>query len=111
MKRSVAMFSFFVLLVVGLLNGPLPLSGQGRGRGPSPEAIAAREKQLALEKSTSQLQITEEVLPLSIPGHTIGETEGVSKTPRVTCSSTRAPAWEEARAEALPPSCSSSTST
>src|SRR5271170_4018519 len=79
MKRSVAMFSFFVLLVVGLLNGPLPLNAQGRGRGPSPEAIAAREKQLALEKSTPQLQIIEEVLPLSVPGHTIGETEGVSK--------------------------------
>jgi len=51
----------------------------GRGRGLSPEAAAARARQLDLEKSTPQLQITEEVLPLSIPGHTIGETEGISK--------------------------------
>ena len=47
--------------------------------GNSPEAQAAREKQLALEKTTPKLQITEERLPLIIPGHTIGETEGVSK--------------------------------
>jgi hypothetical protein len=52
--------------------------GRG-GRGASPEALAARAKQADLEKSTPQLQITEEVLPLSVPGHTIGETEGVSK--------------------------------
>src|SRR5207249_11234044 len=31
------------------------------------------------EEATPKLQITEEVLPLVIPGHTIGETEGVSK--------------------------------
>jgi len=45
----------------------------------SPEVQAARAKQAALEAATPKLQITEEVLPLSIPGHTIGETEGVSK--------------------------------
>ena len=52
---------------------------RGGGRGASPEAIAARARQNDLEKSTPKLQITEEVLPLVIPGHTIGETEGVSK--------------------------------
>ena len=31
-----------------------------------------------IEKATPQLQFTEEVLPLVIPDHTIGETEGVS---------------------------------
>jgi sugar lactone lactonase YvrE len=81
MKRSIVLFSFFVLaLVIGA--GTLSLrsvQAQGRGRGNSPEAQAARERQLALEKSTPQLQITEDVLPLSVPGHTIGETEGVSK--------------------------------
>jgi DNA-binding beta-propeller fold protein YncE len=45
----------------------------------SPEQRAAREKQEALEKSTPQLQITEEVLKLVIPGHTIGEATGVAK--------------------------------
>jgi Tfp pilus tip-associated adhesin PilY1 len=36
-------------------------------------------KQDALEKATARLQITEEVLPLAVPGHTIGEAVGVSK--------------------------------
>ena len=47
--------------------------------GNSPEAQAARQKQTALEAATPKLQITEKILPLNIPGHTIGETEGVSK--------------------------------
>ena len=47
--------------------------------GNSPEAVAARQKQLAVEAATPKLQVTEEVLPLVVPGHTIGETEGVSK--------------------------------
>jgi hypothetical protein len=72
MKHSILALS--VLLMAALVHA----QGPG-GRGPSPEAIAAREKQAELEKSTPQLQITEEVLPLSIPGHTMGETEGVSK--------------------------------
>ncbi len=49
------------------------------GRGPSPELQAAMAKQDALEKATPQLQITEEVLNLSVPGHTIGEATGVAK--------------------------------
>jgi len=82
MKRSIVMVAFFVLaFVIGLSTFSLRRAqAQGRGgRGASPEAIAAREKQAALERSTPQLQITEEVLPLVVPGHTIGETEGVSK--------------------------------
>lgn len=42
-------------------------------------AAAAREKQEALEKMTPQLKIKEEVLPLVVPGHTIGEATGVAK--------------------------------
>lgn len=75
MKRFVVVFAFSVLTFGVHAQAP----GGGRGRGPSPEALAARAKQLALEENTPRLQITEEVLPLSIPGHTIGETEGVSK--------------------------------
>lgn len=48
---------------------------------PSPEAqarAAARAAQLELEKNTPQLKIKEQVLPLQVPGHTIGETMGVS---------------------------------
>ncbi len=81
MQRSAAWISFFVLaILIGAGTFSLRrVQAQGRGRGLSPEAMAAREKQQALEKATPQLQITEEVLPLSIPGHTMGETEGVSK--------------------------------
>jgi hypothetical protein len=50
-----------------------------RGGGPSPEQQAALAKQAALEQATPQLQITEDVLSLAIPGHTIGEAVGVAK--------------------------------
>src|SRR2546428_5435456 len=75
MKRSVVLFSF---LVLGVVMGAWTLRVQAQF-GNSPEAQAAREKQLALEKATPKLQITEEHLTLTSPGHTVGETEGVSK--------------------------------
>src|SRR5580698_3686270 len=74
MKRFVVVIAFCVLAAVVMAQAP-----GGRGRGPNPEMQAALARQADLEKSTPQLQITEEVLPLSVPGHTIGETEGVSK--------------------------------
>lgn len=50
--------------------------------GGTPEQRAARAaavtKQLALEASLPKLTATEEVLPLRVPGYTMGETEGVS---------------------------------
>src|SRR6266436_321392 len=75
MKRSLVLFSFFAL---GVVIGAGTLQVQAQFGPPSAERQAAIAKQLALEESTPQLQITEEVLPLMIPGHTIGETEGVS---------------------------------
>jgi hypothetical protein len=51
----------------------------GQGGGPTPEQQAALAKQAELEKSTPRLNITEEVLPLVVPGHTIGEAVGVAK--------------------------------
>ena len=58
------------------------VSGQGGGGQQSPEQQAALAKQAALEKATPRLQITEEVLNLSVPGHTIGEAVGVAKNSR-----------------------------
>ena len=52
---------------------------RGQGGGGNPEAQARQRQQQELEASTPKLQITEEVLALSVPGHTIGETEGVSR--------------------------------
>src|ERR1700680_4729564 len=75
MNRSVALFSLFVF---GAVMGAGTLQVQAQF-GNSPEAKAAREKQLALEKTVPQLKITEEHLTLVAPGHTLGETEGVSK--------------------------------
>jgi NHL repeat len=75
MKRSLVLSSFFVFgAVIGL--GELQVRAQFGP--PSPERKAQMEKQLSLEESTPKLQITEEVLNLVVPGHTIGETEGVS---------------------------------
>ena len=75
MKRSMLWVSACVL-ALGLAAG-MP-SVKAQFGPPSPERKAAIEKQLALEEATPKLQITEEVLPLFIPGHTVGETEGVS---------------------------------
>jgi hypothetical protein len=68
-----------VLIGVGILALLQVPQGQGGGRGPSPERVAAQAKQDALEKATPQLQITEQVLDLQVPNHTIGETTGVAK--------------------------------
>src|SRR5690242_8977698 len=76
MKRFSVLFSIFVLGVV-MGAGTLQVRAQ-EGGAPNPEREAARAKQLALEESTPKLQVTEEVLPLTVPDHTIGETEGVS---------------------------------
>jgi hypothetical protein len=45
----------------------------------NPQMQAAIAKQLELEKQTPRLQVAEDVLPLVIPGHTIGEAVGVAK--------------------------------
>jgi hypothetical protein len=76
MRRSVTLFSLFVFgAIVGV--GTLRVRAQGGGAN-SPERQAAMAKQMALEEATPKLQFTEEVLPLMIPGHTLGETEGVT---------------------------------
>ena len=75
MRRSLFVLSILAIgMVIGVATPQLRAQG-----GNSPEAQAARQKQLALEAATPKLQITEERLPLTIPGHTLGETEGVSK--------------------------------
>jgi 6-bladed beta-propeller protein len=69
-KKSMAALAVVVLGVVVIY---------GQGGGPSPEQQAALAKQEALEKATPRLNITEEVLNLVVPGHTIGEAVGVAK--------------------------------
>ena len=69
MKRTLIVFGV-VCLTVGVF---------AQGGGPSPAQQAALAKQDALEKATPRLQVKEEVLPLVVPGHTIGEATGVAK--------------------------------
>src|SRR6202162_3302942 len=76
MKRYLVVF---LLFVIGVVLGAGTLQVRAQFGPPSPERQAAIQKQLDLEKATPQLQFTEEALPLSIPGHTICEPEGVSK--------------------------------
>lgn len=75
MKRSMFAFGVFAVGAV-LVAGTMRVHAQFGP--PSPERQAAIQKQLGLEDATPKLQITEEVLPLVIPGHTLGESEGVS---------------------------------
>ena len=67
-------FAFLGVLV--LTAGAVALRAQGAAG--NSEAQARQRQQLELEAATPKLQITEQVLPLTVPGHTIGETEGVS---------------------------------
>src|SRR5438067_4058221 len=76
MKRSSVVFSLLVLSAA-MVPGAQQIQGQGGAN--NPEAQARQKQQLELEAATPKLQIKEEVLPLTIPGHTIGETEGVAK--------------------------------
>src|SRR5580704_10891091 len=75
MKRTIVVFFIFVF---GVVMGAVTLRVHAQFGPPSPERQAAIAKQLALEAATPKLEVTEEILPLTIPDHTIGETEGVS---------------------------------
>src|SRR5690349_7482170 len=67
-------------LIIAALPAFLWLGGTVTAIAQDGDAAAkARATQLELEARTPKLNITEEVLPLRIPGHTLGETEGVSK--------------------------------
>src|SRR5215510_9876882 len=72
MKRFSVLFAF--LLLAGLI-GAAALRVGAQGGPTTPEA---RAKQNAIEAAAPKLNVTEERLPLMIPGHTIGETEGVA---------------------------------
>jgi hypothetical protein len=73
MKKS---FAFLTLL----LMAPIPVLAQGGSQAEAQRAAqAARAAQLEVEARTPKLAVTEEILPLRIPGHTLGETEGVAK--------------------------------
>jgi len=75
MKTS---FAFLTLLLMA--GGSVPVLAQGGSQAEAQRAAAAaREAQLAIEAKTPKLAVTEEILPLRMPGHTLGETEGVTK--------------------------------
>jgi DNA-binding beta-propeller fold protein YncE len=69
MKRSLTVVGVILAGVVGF----------AQPAGPTPEMRAALAKQAEIEKNAPRLQIGEEVLPLVVPGHTIGEAVGVAK--------------------------------
>jgi hypothetical protein len=77
MTHSLKVAVLALLLAVGVVV----VSAQREGGPPQPSAEqqALLAKQADLEKSTPQLQITEDVLRLAVPGHTIGEAVGVAK--------------------------------
>lgn len=66
---------FAIAFGAALIAGAVRIQGQG---GANNQAQDRQRRQAELESATPMLEITEEVLPLTIPGHTIGETEGVS---------------------------------
>jgi hypothetical protein len=69
MKQSLTLLGVVLVGVVVFAQQPAP----------NPEVAAALAKQAEIEKSAPRLQITEEILPLVVPGHTIGEAVGVAK--------------------------------
>jgi hypothetical protein len=72
--------SFALLTLLLMAGGSMPVLAQGGSQAEAQRAAAAaREAQLAIEAKTPKLAVTEEILPLRMPGHTLGETEGVAK--------------------------------
>jgi NHL repeat len=69
MKQSLTLLGVVLVGVVVFAQQPAP----------NPEIAAAIAKQAEIEKNAPRLQITEEILPLVVPGHTIGEAVGVAK--------------------------------
>src|SRR4051812_25357472 len=73
------------LILLGLWAGvsTQALAPQALAQGSQAEAqraaAASRDAQLAIEAKAPKLSVSEEILPLRIPGHTLGETEGVSR--------------------------------
>jgi DNA-binding beta-propeller fold protein YncE len=67
MKKSLS------TLALLLLAGASPVLAQRGGNN------AAAQAQLDLEARTPKLAVTEQILPLRMPNHTLGETEGVSR--------------------------------
>ena len=65
------------LLLLAGASTPV-LAQRGSQADAQAAAAAGRAAQLELEARTPKLAVTEEILPLRIPGHTIGETEGVT---------------------------------
>jgi len=79
-KRSlIVLFALSAGVMAFAQQAPAPAAPEAGRGGPSPEQQAALAKQDALEKSMPQMQVTEQVLPLIVPNHTIGEAVGVSK--------------------------------
>src|SRR3569833_415487 len=76
MRKSLATLA--MLLMAGA-SAPVLAQEGGSQAEAQRAAQAARAAQLEIESHTPKLAVTEEILPLRIPGHTIGETEGVSK--------------------------------
>jgi hypothetical protein len=74
MKKSLSMLA---LLLLAGASSPV-LAQRGSQADAQGAAAAGRAAQLELEARTPKLNVTEEILPLRIPGHTIGETEGVT---------------------------------
>jgi hypothetical protein len=79
MKQTLTVVSTVVVAALACLAWqPRFVDAQApAGRGGA-AAQEARARQDEVEKATLQLPFTEEILPLVIPDHTLGETEGVS---------------------------------
>ncbi len=76
MTRSHVPSPFLVVGAVIVAGSLLPERADAQGLAGSPEMKA---KQQAIEQAAPQMAITDEVLRFSIPGQTMGQTEGVAK--------------------------------
>ncbi len=78
MRRTFGVIAVGVVVALAFVLTPRrAVDAQERG-GRGAAAAEARAKQDAIEKATPKLTIAEDILALSIPEHTMGETEGVS---------------------------------
>lgn len=79
MKRVVAVLFLVAVAAVYAVYAQQSPAPQPARAAVSPEQQARLAKQVEIEKTAPKLVMKEEVLPLVVPGHTIGEATGVAK--------------------------------
>ncbi len=109
MRRCIPSFVVVAILFSIAIGAGMPqLQAQF---GNSPEAVAARQKQLAVEAALPSCKSPNKCFPSWSPATRSVKQKGSPRIQKATCSCIRAPATAVSRGAPLPRNCSSLTKT